>query len=509
MGYIEDFKSELPEFRQKTLDFYSGDMKMPAYKGYSGKFGSYAQKGGKASMLRLRMAGGRLTKDRLKYIADSIKKHNVDRAHFTTCETVQLHNLKPEAIFDIMEGGIDHNIITYGGGGDFPRNIMMSPLSGVDPDENFDVVPYVEAAATHLLSKINATMMPRKLKVCFSTGSANVPHATFRDLGFVARKDGLFDVYSAGGLGNNPRFGLLVGEAVDPANILYYIDAMRETFIAYGNYENRGKARSRYIQETLGEEGYVAAFKEKLTEVLAGDDLTIAVAPISIAKTGDGEISDARVIAQKQPGLYAVKYHPLGGNPAPEKFGEIYEVIKDMDDVELRISPDESVYIINLTASEAEKVLAVTNDGAKTLFETSVSCVGSSICQVGLRDSQGLLMALIDAAREAGIKDGALPQIHISGCTSSCGTHQTGIMGFNGATKLIDKKPQPAFNFHLGGCDTQGKEVMGEQIGIMLEKDIPEFIVSLGRMVQESGTDFETWFADHKDDVVELAKKYI
>ena len=72
------------------------------------------------------------------------------------------------------------------------------------------------------------------------------------------------------------------------------------------------------------------------------------------------------------------------------KFGEIYESIKDVSDAEIRISPDETVYIINLTAKEAEKVLAATDDGAETLFESSVSCIGATICQVGVRDSQGL-----------------------------------------------------------------------------------------------------------------------
>ena len=49
----------------------------------------------------------------------------------------------------------------------------------------------------------------------------------------------------------------------------------------------------------------------------------------------------------------------------------------------------------NCTAQEAERVLLVTNDGANTLFETSVACIGNSICQVGVRDSQALLVSFI------------------------------------------------------------------------------------------------------------------
>lgn len=114
---------------------------------------------------------------------------------------------------------IDHGIVTMGGGGDFPRNVMVSPLSGVEQEEYFDVLPYAEAAGEYLLTFINKKVMPRKLKVGFSNSPANKTHATFRDLGFVARPDGLFDVYSAGGLGNNPRFGLKVAEAVEPEKI--------------------------------------------------------------------------------------------------------------------------------------------------------------------------------------------------------------------------------------------------------------------------------------------------
>ena len=65
-------------------------------------------------------------------------------------------------------------------------------------------------------------------------------------------------MFNAGGLGNNARFDRKSLRNVAPEKILYYICAMRETFIAHGNYKQRGRARTRYMQETLGEEGYQA-----------------------------------------------------------------------------------------------------------------------------------------------------------------------------------------------------------------------------------------------------------
>ena len=49
---MNQYKNELPEFIEKTDLFYSGQMNMKEYKGFSGFYGSYSQKGGKASMLR-------------------------------------------------------------------------------------------------------------------------------------------------------------------------------------------------------------------------------------------------------------------------------------------------------------------------------------------------------------------------------------------------------------------------------------------------------------------------
>ncbi len=88
------WKSDMPDFRKKTKAFYNGEMSKGDYKGYSGRYGSYAQKDGKASMLRLRMTAGRVTKEKLAFIAGSIRKYEVKKAHFTTCETIQLHDLQ-------------------------------------------------------------------------------------------------------------------------------------------------------------------------------------------------------------------------------------------------------------------------------------------------------------------------------------------------------------------------------------------------------------------------------
>lgn len=516
----ENWRDEYREFAEATSKFYKKELDAKAYKGISGGFGSYAQKGGEASMLRLRLPAGRIDKERLKFIADCVERYNINLVHFTTCQTVQLHDLNEEAVCAIALEALNHNILTRGGGGDFPRNVMVSPLSGVERDEYFDVLPYALEASDYLLTLIkNGTKLPRKLKVAFSNTKANITHATFRDLGFAARPDGTFDVYSAGGLGNNPSLGVLVAQGVDPGQILYYIRAMYNTFCAYGNYENRAKARSRFMKDTLGgEESYREAFGEKLKEVYASGEKLDLDLPASehVRKFRDGTKQvqgeapeDSRVIAQKQTGFYAVKYHPLGGVPDTGFFKRIYELIKDMDQVELRLAPDETAYIINCTGEEAAQVLKATDHGARNSFEESVACIGASICQQGVRDSQALLNHLVEMARREDFEDGVLPRIHISGCPSSCGTHQIGALGFHGGVKVIEKVPMPAFTLHYGGCDVQGREKLGEKLGVMLELKIPDFLKLLGQTVRESGMKFEEWSRNNPDGVKKIAAHFI
>ena len=43
-----EWKEDYKEFEEVTRQFYAGEVPVPKYKGFSGGFGSYAQRGGKA-----------------------------------------------------------------------------------------------------------------------------------------------------------------------------------------------------------------------------------------------------------------------------------------------------------------------------------------------------------------------------------------------------------------------------------------------------------------------------
>lgn len=506
----QELTEELPQFRQSSEKFFRKEIKVNEYKGLSGKFGSYAERGGNSAMIRFRLPGGQITRDQAAFIADSVRKYNLKNIHFTTGQSIQFHGLDGDTACDLAESCPAHDIFTRGGGGDHPRNLLASPLRGLTDEDYFDITPYTDAAAAYILTLIRTVEFPRKLKTCFTCGPHNDVHATFRDLGFVARPDKTFDVYAAGGLGPNPQMGIKVGSAVDPAKILYYIKAMALLFSDKGNYKSRAKARTRYIQVELGSEVFYNTFQDYLKKVEASEQLDIlpqtTAGPV---KTGpDRQLNSPRIHKQKQPGLYYVTYHPIGGDPSQEVFLALLDKAAHTEGCELRLTPEEGLYIINCTADEAEAFAAITTDSAANTFETSVSCVGATVCQVGFQDSHGLLERIVEKVHPCNFADGVLPQIHISGCPSSCSAHQAAPIGLYGAVKLVDQKPVKAFALLVGGSADFNQEAFGTQAAIIAEDLIPDFFVELGKAVADDQAVFTDWIKTHKAQFDAIVEKY-
>ena len=292
-----------------------------------------------------------------------------------------------------------------------------------------------------------------------------------------------------------------------PENILIYATSNRRHLIR----ENYGdKTEDGHFPEVRQDMHTSDTVQEKLSLAYSEEHLDIHPDIPVTAIPGDGTTPrHPRIIPQKQEGLYALHYHPPGGSPHPEFFRSLYNAILPMEDAVLRISPDQSLYILNLTGSEAEKLLPLTADSAETLFETSVSCIGASICQIGARDSQALLAACLKRVRQEHFPDGVLPKIHISGCPSSCSGHQIASLGFRGGVRQTPDGPRPAFAVYEMGCPLRGREAFGTELGLMLESEIPEFLVELGTEIAARSMTYEQFVKEHHDDFLNIVKKYL
>ena len=285
---------------------------------------------------------------------------------------------------------------------------------------------------------------------------------------------------------------------------------MLATFRECGTYTKRSKSRTRYLPELLGgKAAYKAAYSERLLQALQEGGLDLRPEATKITKRNFKLITGFRITSQKQPGLYAVNYHPQAGLPKIESFLALADYLQNVKAAELRLAPDQSIYIINLTAPEAAKVMSLTPDTAYNAFTSSVACIGSTVCQMGMGDSQSLLTSCFEEMATQYAASDALPQIYISGCPSSCGTHQIGELGFRGTVKVIKGTAHPAFTMYINGCSLQGSEHLGEEAGTLLAEDIPFVLLEIGKHIAQSGLDFAAWQAANPQAIATIIAPYM
>ena len=49
---------------------------------------------------------------------------------------------------------------------------------------------------------------------------------------------------------------------------------------------------------------------------------------------------------------------------------------------------------------------------------------------------------------------------------------------------------------------------MGKELGVLIEKDIPDFLVTLGRTVAKSSLDFMNWYTKNPDEIETIAEPF-
>jgi len=505
---------EIDDFRNLGYKFLNNEISKMDFKKVSGGMGVYAHRNKKDFMIRLRIPSGIASRKDLKLIYNFANKYNLKGIHFTTRQAVQLHGIDIDGICHIMKEGIENGLYSRGSGGNFPRNVAISPLSGVEKNEAFDVSPYALAVGKYFLDRIYSYKLPRKLKVSFSSNYEDASHVTVVDLGFLAVKKNekeYFKIYFGGGLGRNPKLSVEFPDLIYPKDVLYHIEAMTKFFIAEGDYKNSGKARVRYILDRMGKENFINCYKNHLKKVIVNENLDLNVKNKVYSKKGlETSIEHPRLFPQRQAGLYSVYIHPIGGQLQLKDLKLILEETENIEDVEIRLSLTEGIYIRNLNGKEAESLLKSTEHiGGTTKLEHSVSCIGVPICQMGILNTQNTLKEIVDYFHKNNFTKDILPQIHLSGCPNSCGVHEIGKIGFCGKMKRINGDLKNVFELHLNGTLGIGKTKLAEYKGDILQEKVPDFLYELAISIDESMEEFSEYIQNHKENLNNILNKYI
>lgn len=507
--------SEVEEFREIGHKFLKKEVSLLEFKGKSGGMGVYAERGAETFMIRFRIPSGVTNLKELKLLYEFAKKCNIEDIHLTTRQAIQLHGLSIDEACDLMIEGIKNDLYTRGSGGNYPRNVALSPLSGVCETEVFDPTGYALVVGNYFLKNVRTYNLPRKIKVSFSNSSKDTARAKVQDLGFIAVKvdnKNYFEAYVAGGLGMNPKTGIKLDGLIDPKDTLYYVEAMIKLFVQEGDYKNKAKARIRYIPERMGEENFIKLYKDLVEKEKRKGNMDVLVEETKlINKKGiETSIKNHRLIEQKTKGLYSVYVHPIGGILKLKDLNKIINILEKYEDIQVMLSMNEGLYLKNLNGKEAEKVMEITSTmGGDTYLEHSVSCIGVPTCQIGICNSQKLLKDILAYYEDKGEKSDALPKINISGCHNSCAVHEIAKIGFTGRKKRIDGEAKNVFTLFLNGVCEADKVSLGDEIGDMLPERIPTFLYELGGALERHGLNFSDYYKEKQEEMKLLVNKYL
>ncbi len=532
LDYNQKLKEEIINFRKVGHQFINKEINAAEFKAVSGGMGVYAQRGGEKFMIRLRIPSGVLNIPHLKLITEFARQYKLDTIHLTTRQAIQLHDLEIDEICDIMDKAVDFGLYSRGGGGNFPRNVALSPLSGVDRKEAFDVTPYALLASNYLMERITEYRLPRKLKISFSNNEADTGNSTINDLGFIAVVSNgkpFFQVYLAGGLGSNPAIGIPLEELIPAEDVLYHVEAVTRLFAAEGDYENKGKARLRFIPRRMGTEAFIICYKEHLEKVKA--ELTLDEIKPELSKEFTKKYESAAeendevfidemyqeqkeyktcLIPQKQKGLYTVVLHPLCGLMPTDTLTQLIPFLNGCDRADIRLSMTESMYIRNLNPDKARELLAIAKDVIQdSNIRMSVSCVGVPTCQIGVEQSQALCKSILETLKKNRTPDRYLPAVHISGCINSCARHQVNSIGFSGCKKRIKDNIEDVFELHIGGQYSKDNTEFGKVFGFMKISEIPVFMNELAIELNENKMYFREYLSKNADRFAKITEKYL
>lgn len=482
---IEAVIQGVKNYKEKVNKVLNGEEELKNIKPILGGMGVYEQREKGTFMLRVRIPAGVCEVKWLKSIYEIGKKVDVERFHLTSRQDIQYHGLTLAQTIEVKEALLKEGLVTKGGGGNSPRNIACSPLSGVDSKEVFDVTSYALASCDFIMQNIDSFYLPRKYKIAFASSEEDAANATVTDLGFMAVEEDdhkYFKVFVGGGLGKNPKTGIVFEEKLELQEIFYVIQGLKELFQAQGDYENRNQARIRYIVERLGEEAFKEALHDHIDQVKARGINEPVVNEITYNKKGiKTSIKNERLIEQKQEGLYGVYIHPLGGYLSIEELGRIVEIAESVKDVRIRLTMEQGFYMLNLNGKEAEEILTRTETLSQIgTMSKLVACTGSNTCQIGIGASEELVKMIKKRFDKVPLEvQNWLPGVHISGCQSSCSAHQIATLGFYGSKKRINDETKTIFTLSINGTKNKMGASLGEIVGELLMEDIPEFLEKL------------------------------
>ncbi len=495
--------NDIEKFARLANGYQQQTVSTTEFKAFRVPMGVYEQRKNEVYMARIRATGGVIKPEQLLRVIDIAKENGSNLLHITTRAEVQILNLQLDKMENVLRQLQEAGLSTKGGGGNTVRNIIVSEFSGIDKDEVFDTTPYAIALANAVVPEPDSYLMPRKMKIAFSSNDKFIDYAGINDIGFVAQiKDGKrgFKVYIGGGAGSKPSVGWLWRDFLPAEDLYTLVKAMKKFFIDHGNRKDKYKARIRFIFYKLGKEETFRLIDEYFEKEKEDSPLTPLLerggqnASTNGNNSGNSSQTDSAYsspLSKRGAGGESFVVPITLGNihlDDEEKVGALKDLIRfvaQFGDDTLRFTTRQNIRLRNIPAEAQDELskyikrYVPENFSKPAVINNIVSCTGADTCRLGICLSKGLTNAIIRALEKSGLDLDLLQdaRINVSGCPNLCGQPLWSDLGFVGKVLHTDHV-YPAYQVYVGANYTDSP-ALAESIGTISAYDTPKFVVDL------------------------------
>ena len=488
---IQYLDEEIADYEGKVKEFRNGEIPEDEFMSFRLRLGVYGQRQLDAQMFRIKIPGGLVHADQMDAIGEIAERYApLRKGHITTRENVQLHHLKLEGAAEAMHLLQSVGLSTKEACGNSVRNVTACPMAGLDPQQAFDILPYMGAFVRNFVRRDFTFHMPRKVKPAFSCGDHDCATVPMHDLGYVARVREVngeqvkgFKITVGGGTSIQPLLAETIYEFVPVDDFLRVSEAMLRVFNRTAWLRrNKMKARIKVLIHTEGIDSFRQQVEEELQQDWAQnyddrdyllfhdeEEADIPALPTGIEPRGEDDAAfrawrETNVTPQQDDGYNFVGITVTRGDLSPEQFRGVAEISRRFASYRVRTTPEQNLMLrwvptaLLYDVYQALQALDLAEGGLNRITDVT-SCPGTDSCKLGITSSMGLNKAVADAVRSPNgnaslLEDPLIQQMHIkmSGCPNGCGRHHVSDIGFHGA---FIKGPMggqiPAYEVFLGG----------------------------------------------------------
>jgi len=514
-------RKDIEELEQRIADFKAGKEDEERFKLYRLTRGVYGQRQLGVQMFRTKIPYGKITAAQLERLADISEKYTNGNLHLTTRQNIQMHFVKLSDSPKIWEELAEAGLTAREACGNTVRNLTASPAAGIDPEEPFDVSPYVQACFEYFLRNPICQEMGRKIKPAFSSSERDSAFTYFHDFGFIPRlQDGKrgFKVVVGGGLGAVGMVAQTVYEFLPTEEIVLFMEACVRVFDRHGEREKRQKARMKFLVKKWGIEQFVAMAKEEWPSLphqqwpieVPEEQLPALPPPPNCQAQIENPKAYSRwkalnTFKQKQAGFYGVRLKIPRGDIHAETTRPLATLIRQYAADDIRITIQQGLLLRYVRPEALPHLyaglerLGLAQVGANGIADIT-ACPGTDTCALGVTNSTSLAAELERVLLEEYdelLEDSDI-RIKISGCMNSCGQHMAAQIGFHGSSIKVKPRILPAMQVVMGGgVAPDGQGFIAQRVIKLPTKRIPQALRTLiddFQAHQQAGQLFNEYF---------------